>query len=351
MLTTLLPDLREQKDLSNLVVARMLLAHEAGDHGEVIERARDILAMGRAHQEMPTLVPYLVGQGFAVAAAGHAGDAAVGLKVGTKAGDASPEQIRALIAELLDERWARDGLVRAMRAERVMILDTIRCVQDGSMALYGPIGGPVSGPQVAPAAARSVAYVGKPNMLNNAAQVMQYFGDVIGQAQSSHDWATFNQSMRTRPNQSRPSMFRVASLLLPALERSTELHFRALAKRRLAAAALAARLYAAEHDDRLPSTLDDLVPKYLPAVPFDPMVADGSAIRYVASGNTPMLYSVGSDGRDDGGLDSVNSVNRNDPQDIVIHLKRQPREKEEKEDEEAGEPQEAEEPGDACVVR
>lgn len=327
MIQTLLPDLNEQKDLSNLVLAEMLLAHEQGDHDAVVERARDVLAMGKATQRMPTLVSYLVGQGQTAKAAQHAGDAAVGLKVGTTAGEASPEQVRALIAELLDETWAKEGLIRAMHGERVMILDTIRCVQNGSLSLIGPM----SGPQVSPALARGVAYAGKPAILNDATRITQYVGQLIAQVQSSRDWPTFDQAIAAKPDQSKRSTFRVASLLLPGLKRATETHFRVLATRRLAATALAIRLYAVEHEGRLPGKLEELVPKYLPAVPVDPMAGDGSRMKYIAEGDKPRAYSVGTDGRDDGGV--MSEIRRN-PQDIVFHLTRQEREKQEAIDDE-----------------
>jgi hypothetical protein len=55
------------------------------------------------------------------------------------------------------------------------------------------------------------------------------------------------------------------------------------AKRRLAAAALAVRLY--ENDTgRLPATLDKLVPEYLPFVPVDLCSAKGEPILYFPDG-------------------------------------------------------------------
>jgi hypothetical protein len=48
-----------------------------------------------------------------------------------------------------------------------------------------------------------------------------------------------------------------------------------------------------------PPTLKALVPQFLPAVPRDPV--DGNPLRYQQSGKTFMLYSIGEDGRDNGG--------------------------------------------------
>ena len=68
----------------------------------------------------------------------------------------------------------------------------------------------------------------------------------------------------------------------------------------MAATALAIRLYQLDHGRR-PTTLADLVPAYLPAVPLDPFAADGRTVSYLPDAPTPILYCVGLDGVDDGG--------------------------------------------------
>lgn len=50
---------------------------------------------------------------------------------------------------------------------------------------------------------------------------------------------------------------------------------------------------------RLPERLGDLVPDFLPAVPRDPM--SGEDLRYRPASRGFLLYSVGTDGRNDGG--------------------------------------------------
>ena len=66
-------------------------------------------------------------------------------------------------------------------------------------------------------------------------------------------------------------------------------------------AALALKRYAGRHGGALPPSLSTLVPELLPEAPTDWM--DGQLLRYrpAADGRTFLLYSVGIDGRDDGG--------------------------------------------------
>jgi hypothetical protein len=53
----------------------------------------------------------------------------------------------------------------------------------------------------------------------------------------------------------------------------------------------------------LPSHLDELVPAYLDAVPLDPF--DGHPLRLAVKNDHRIIYSVGPDLVDDGGVDMV----------------------------------------------
>jgi hypothetical protein len=75
-------------------------------------------------------------------------------------------------------------------------------------------------------------------------------------------------------------------------------------------AAVALKRYELRHG-KLPATLASLAPEFLTEVPHDFM--DGQALRYRLNGDGSFaLYSVGEDGRDDGGdpLPAVSGENR-----------------------------------------
>ena len=117
-------------------------------------------------------------------------------------------------------------------------------------------------------------------------------------------------------------------ILAPGLDAAVERGFRALAERRLAAVALAVRLYYVEKG-KWPGSLDELAPQYLPAVPDDPM-ASGKKIGYVADAQRPRNYSVGENETDEGGSDAprkktVGGGGRWTEEDAVVHLMRQKR--------------------------
>ena len=55
------------------------------------------------------------------------------------------------------------------------------------------------------------------------------------------------------------------------------------------------------HGGRLPARLEELVPGYCKAVPAD--LFDGKPLRYRTFGTGYVIYSVGPDGKDDGGAE------------------------------------------------
>jgi hypothetical protein len=80
---------------------------------------------------------------------------------------------------------------------------------------------------------------------------------------------------------------------------------------------LAIYLYAQDHGD-WPSSLETLVPDYLPRVPADPFATDENPIRYVSSA-PERLYSIGVNGVDDGG--SSERFSSSEMKDVVLYLK------------------------------
>lgn len=86
--------------------------------------------------------------------------------------------------------------------------------------------------------------------------------------------------------------------------------FRAETDRSMTVCAVALKRFFMENQ-RLPSSLSDLVPEFLSSVPIDSM--DGRPMRYrLTPDGTFVLYSVGQDGEDDGGdASAVNAVSGN----------------------------------------
>jgi hypothetical protein len=123
------------------------------------------------------------------------------------------------------------------------------------------------------------------------------------------------------------------SSIARGFDRMPIVEFRARCERRMAAIALAIRLYRIDHSDAWPVTLDELVPNYLQSLPADPFRADGKTFGYVASLTQPLIYSVGENGTDEGAstqptarhLSEERDFMRWDRQDAVLYLTRLPK--------------------------
>jgi len=78
-------------------------------------------------------------------------------------------------------------------------------------------------------------------------------------------------------------------------------------------------------EGKLPRSLDELVPEYLPTIPVDPFDLEGRSLRYRVIQDRFTLYSVGVDGVDDGGELPANYAEpnywyRNDGDLLLKHL-------------------------------
>jgi hypothetical protein len=88
--------------------------------------------------------------------------------------------------------------------------------------------------------------------------------------------------------------------LLPALSNASKWFDKADAYRDATIVAIALHRYRRAHG-AFPETLESLVPEFVPGLALDPV--DGKPLRYVLSDSGPILYSLGGDGDDDGGID------------------------------------------------
>jgi hypothetical protein len=105
----------------------------------------------------------------------------------------------------------------------------------------------------------------------------------------------------------------------PGYEASKSADQRRAALLELLIVELMIRDFQSEHN-RLPETLDELVPLYLPSTPIDPY--DGRPIRYRTDAHRPhefALYSVGQDRVDNGGKDVPMSKLFDDGSDLTLN--------------------------------
>ena len=101
-----------------------------------------------------------------------------------------------------------------------------------------------------------------------------------------------------------------AAIFISSYSRVVLIDFKIMTQSHVAAITLALRLYALDHDNQLPAMLQELVPKYLPALPGDPMALGAPPMRYIPDAADPRIYSAGSNGKDDGGSEEIENKKR-----------------------------------------
>lgn len=107
----------------------------------------------------------------------------------------------------------------------------------------------------------------------------------------------------------------VLDIFVPALDRAMTIVDQTEATERIERTALAVAGYQREHGE-YPASLDELVAEWMDAVPVDIFDEAGGPLRYAVEDERVVVYSVGSNGEDNGGLDD------RDEGDIVIEWQR-----------------------------
>ena len=284
-----LPDLSPQRRLYDLLRDAAVVDMAAGDSAAALGRVADALRVGEAQMQADFLVNQLVGIGITEGAADMLRRALPDLQIEPAASPparpASRRQVRDLIATLLDDRPITEGMARGWAGERVLMLDAFDDVASKNW-LFAPV--------LRGEAALAAAQYDPP------------------QRESAHP--TGAALARLAPlNRPAPGSFGFLSDFLLNFERPVRSAARTIGSCRLAAVALACKLYQADHGGALPPTLAALVPDYLPAVPADPFRPGGGPLGYApdfvetpgAAVASPRVYSVGEDEQDDGGAGDV----------------------------------------------
>lgn len=324
----MLPPIRAQGTLFDLLLADGALALDEGDFQRALRRGAQLAAQARAFDHHPAQLAGLQALNMWVAGANLATEVARAMA----ASDAQPgpelrRQAREVVADLLDDRALHRSMVDALRKKRVLDLDMITAAAEGRLPRK----------RFDKKHAREITLAGWSRgwAMRNASAVLDEFEFLIRAASETTDEPTYEARLQPRPSYTESSRrFYGLARLAPSARPMPRQHYMVMTSRHMSAALLAVALYKAEHEGRLPQTLAELVPEYLPAVPMDPRAAGGKAIGYVPDPERPYVYNVGENGRDDGGRQpgktALVSVNK-EVSDEVLDLVPEPRKESEDE--------------------
>jgi len=296
-----LPHLYEYNDASHILALAALEQRAKGNDGEALQCIRDILFLEDALERAdPSYLNALVAMGMSSRATSLTEQAAMDLQISENGSAATHDQVRELIAILLNEKNLQECAVQGCFLERMAVVYILKSRLD-----------------------RDMNWINMPSFEADALSLAERDNSLAEGCQQA-DFQTAQKKFKPFRE-----WYRVEGYVRPTYTRCGNPHrivdeyFRALADRRGAATMLAIRLFAGEHQGKLPNTLAELVPGYLPAVPVDPFDPSRHTIQYAPQNNPPTLYSVGRDGKDDGGV-WMQAPYWND-KDIIYCLVAQPR--------------------------
>lgn len=287
--SSLIPTLNGSRNLANVVGDSAIQAHEHGNDAEAIRRILTLRRLAASVDAQPMLVSHLVAVGIDAMAMGNLMTITPDLAIGsdragvatTHPAAASRAQIERLITDLLRGAASHEALHRAIVSERVEQLDGIE-TEDVFPA-------PLLRPMFELEAVRAMQSLA---IILNAAD----------RAKSSPEAETITSHLQIDPNNyGFAARFSSPTLPLPQPPRYSRIvsgttgnswmprllttDFLRTQEQQFTAVSLAIRLYFLDHH-AWPTSLDALVPKYLPRVPADLFSTTGAPLGLLI-GKTP----------------------------------------------------------------
>jgi hypothetical protein len=299
LISVMLPHLNPQREMATLLTVAALHHHARGDEREALEICRDLVRQG---EFIGRYGPLDIVQVVAHRPTNRAGVVVEQIAPTLKLPDDPTRQTAAvLIAELLDERVEAANWLHTAQMQRAFAIDVFASHIEGQGFFPEPMyrldaARTLRGREADVAAARCASY-------QDAIAILP---------EREPPWEKVDK--RTIPRWRQP----FGSHYPPRLERGARMlsliesnrrsiaqsYYLCLLDGRAAAVRLAARLHQLDHAGRMPATWDDLVPKYLPAVPRDPFAPAAAPLRFIRRADGQLIvYSVGRDGVDNGGAE------------------------------------------------
>ena len=280
--------LNDARNLANLLGDAALDADDRGDHLEALRRIRDELHLARAVDRQHMFISHLVAIGICA----NSNERLLVIASGLNESSVTPavrEEMTALIGELSDESVEPAGLRDAFVAERIGQIETMRREASNTWATR-----PLYELDLARVLRADHTFFKAAEQSDGPAARAMLLADP-----SMPDFDGRRAGPNAAPQFSRYLGDRVTRFMNHIFV--TEMRYRT--ERHFAATALAVALWRADHRGASPTKLDDLVPKYLKAVPRD-AVAGNRPIGYLiaanpAGGDRHVLHSIGENGVDD----------------------------------------------------
>jgi hypothetical protein len=287
---TLLPDQQETRRAASLLQLDAMLRTQRGDlHGALVS-SRACLNAGRSLGDEPFLISQLIRIACVSIACGM-------VERVLAQGEATDADLADLQKALAEED--RDqSLLAALRGERGVLADLFTKLEDGKVPMKELRGLTRLDPQAEASWRLQLLGISKADIRRDHIRMLEVMNQLVEAGRlPSHEQIAAERKVEAQMK-SWPADAVVARALVPAVGKVCESGRRKLARVRSLIVLLAVERYRLK-DKAWPDGLDHLKPALLAEVPLDPF--DGKPIRYRKLADGVVAYSVGQDGKDDGG--------------------------------------------------
>lgn len=313
LLDLLLPELMPMRGLARARLATMHLALLGDDRAEAVQAARDILTLARANEQQPIIISSLVGSAIRQLLYGYIQDA-------IQAGRIDTELARELL-DAIEANPPNKDITLALEGERCMVLDIIQDLYSDNGNGDGTLIYAKAVPLVEGITGNGLIAIdgdeGEAHWITNlAGPAFASRAQVTVQANELHDALITAARTPAPANVAKLQAidtdvmnlswrYAVIQPFFGALTRTVETHNFLHQQHDATRIMLAIELFRAENG-KLPATLDDLASQLGGNVPIDRI--SGLPFGYHLLEDDPagrdyLLYSLGQDGVDDGGVE------------------------------------------------
>ena len=308
LINVTLSDLGPQKDLARLLCITAVVETKAGHCSAAAARLDDALFVAEGiGQVWPCVMTYLVREAVEELTIREIETLLPQWKTASEnlsSETSTHAPISALLQRLLEEDSCLTSWDFALQGERLVQIETGLVIVDDPPGTHGVLFSPA--------------------LRLNVVQIAEQT-DAAWQAGRLSNWPQARELLPTYPETASGYYTLtnlITQLIVVDLRGATARHFHASLQRRFAMTALALRLYEAEHGAPA-SSLEELVPAYLPTVPCDPFSLANEPIRYLCTKERDILYSVGPNGINEGGSPTLDrlSSSLSEPGDLVFYLR------------------------------
>ncbi len=288
------PAYNQLKGLEQFLAVAALTHAESNQPRETARDLRDMLLVARSLDTDPLLISQLV----RVAMLQITVNATATSLPRAGADDADWKSLQTEFARAASVNGMFNGLVGEAAVSGAFF-------QNSSSAFAATVTGtPASGGTPAMSKLASLLYVGSGIRATDGRFFFDRISETLDAAQTPFPEGlrmAAEADARVQKEMARPlrGLKLISGMLLPTLAKSVEKAAVNQAGLRAATAGCAVERHRLAHGNKLPASLDELVPAFLDAVPLDPF--DGKPLRYRATNDTYVVYSVGADRVDDGG--------------------------------------------------